>query len=771
MRLAWRRLVATLALFGGTAHVLVSFPREADPGAGFGYRAGGCVLRSAQPRLPAVVFEEHHEAAAHWRAALRGRPATLVHIDAHPDMAMPAAPPVQGADGAVAVYNNDEFIFVLAALGLLRQMVFVWPAWDAAGPRHLNASADHWSRGAGPISTRWAVGRYSRGDDGAPLPGGRVSACFCTSRAEPGVMGSVEHLLLTTLGGARCEGDDGDVWTMPPPGQPSGPRSKWKGDMPPEKCELQLGNGTFAVLAVSDAELLRIGRRHNNSSRSEVAVDAEEARNYSAVLGRTQAGLLDIDEDFFSRLVSAHDSAVEGVFEACTGTGADRRHARCRAVAGNGGLSQRQERAINAAVGRRGLCPELVDGRRSTKSELLGNDALQLLLRYRKDEDEAAALAAFARGSGGAMVCGVSTALSSEGNRSSAEEAAAANLQKQRSFARAFLAAVRPLSHRSAEVLRRNGFCLVTGPVSAGEALRMRVCSEGGEINVDTVMSSVERVSSVSVAAMRARLRGLRRTLRALDRSYELATVCRSVRDGYTARSVWGTVEAGIQRELEDFAADSKFGAAAGSQQRQQQQHLVPRDGKHLELFTQRRGDGESVGMTWLPEEERFVLDGSTFENGGAATSAATAAAAAAAPTWSGVDWRTSPSVCIPCVASQDDVVLGRPLEGLARSFVSAWNARDVDVLRKMAHPSAAAAVAASGAGDGERLEVHSLHAPKQPAAVAGARKAVIVMRCLLRTEPGAGAGEKKTITLAFDEATAALLTLEERAGWGEGRR
>ena len=78
MRLAWRRLVATLALLGGGAHVLVSFPLSTGPG-GFGYRAGvPRVLRLARPRLPAVMFEENHEAAACWRAALRGRPTTLV---------------------------------------------------------------------------------------------------------------------------------------------------------------------------------------------------------------------------------------------------------------------------------------------------------------------------------------------------------------------------------------------------------------------------------------------------------------------------------------------------------------------------------------------------------------------------------------------------------------------------------------------------------------------------------------------------------------------
>jgi hypothetical protein len=95
--------------------------------------------------LPIFVVEEHGEAMPHWRdSAIRD--GFVVHIDAHPDMAVPRA--VEGL--RFGMESNDEFIFAAAFEGIINRTVWIWPSWDSRGSRHGEVGDED-----GPETSPW----------------------------------------------------------------------------------------------------------------------------------------------------------------------------------------------------------------------------------------------------------------------------------------------------------------------------------------------------------------------------------------------------------------------------------------------------------------------------------------------------------------------------------------------------------------------------------------------------------------------------------------
>jgi hypothetical protein len=130
-----------------------------------------------------AVFEEHDEAIPYWFAAFRdGRLSkaqnntTLIHLDAHPDMALPYTPipPMQfprsfpsKEEQRSLMTGNDIFIIAAMLYGIVDKLVWVYPGapppnaaqshilplnfflavadWDTDGPRHTGSDRFHLS--------------------------------------------------------------------------------------------------------------------------------------------------------------------------------------------------------------------------------------------------------------------------------------------------------------------------------------------------------------------------------------------------------------------------------------------------------------------------------------------------------------------------------------------------------------------------------------------------------------------------------------------------
>ena len=114
--------------------------------------AGIRLTRGSWPAgVPFYVVEEHHEALPYW-LDYAGKDSLLIHVDAHPDLAIPrfaddeahihhhsgsddfykSAPRTQ-----VRIEQNDEFIHQAARLGVVSTVLWVWPTWDRGpGSRH-----------------------------------------------------------------------------------------------------------------------------------------------------------------------------------------------------------------------------------------------------------------------------------------------------------------------------------------------------------------------------------------------------------------------------------------------------------------------------------------------------------------------------------------------------------------------------------------------------------------------------------------------------------
>merc|ERR1712187_393278 len=99
------------------------------------------------------------------------------------------------------------------------------------------------------------------------------------------------------------------------------------------------------------------------------------------------------------------------------------------------------------------------------------------------------------------------------------------------------------------EVLASTGLCLTTSPATdSSEPFKLRLCSEGrrGKNKYDTVRSKSEEVLAENAVAVARRVEQFSNWLPSKilnQRSFGMATVCRSVRDGYTPRRVWAQIE------------------------------------------------------------------------------------------------------------------------------------------------------------------------------------------------------------------------------------
>jgi hypothetical protein len=99
-----------------------------------------------------AICESHHHVLAHWlRAAREGllpsSGVSVVHVDAHPDLAVPTQPiPAGSRDPRLLVSRVDIASFVLAAarVGLVQKVVWLRPDFsfqlpDGARTLHLGA--------------------------------------------------------------------------------------------------------------------------------------------------------------------------------------------------------------------------------------------------------------------------------------------------------------------------------------------------------------------------------------------------------------------------------------------------------------------------------------------------------------------------------------------------------------------------------------------------------------------------------------------------------
>merc|ERR1712187_1036753 len=106
----------------------------------------------------------------------------------------------------------------------------------------------------------------------------------------------------------------------------------------------------------------------------------------------------------------------------------------------------------------------------------------------------------------------------------------------------AMISSISSLTPNQLELLASTGICLTTSPATdSSEPFKLRLCSEGrrGKNKYDTVRSKSEEVLAENAVAVSKRVEKFSDWLpsKVLNhRKFLMATVCRSVRDGYTPR-------------------------------------------------------------------------------------------------------------------------------------------------------------------------------------------------------------------------------------------
>ena len=103
------------------------------------------------------------------------------------------------------------------------------------------------------------------------------------------------------------------------------------------------------------------------------------------------------------------------------------------------------------------------------------------------------------------------------------------------------------------------GFCLSSSPKSlafSSDRAQFTVCHGLNEPDSDIVFLHTPNETDIEL-----RMRTLRSLIRQLPEKPRLVTLCRSVRDGYTPRSLAGVIEAGIFRIFEDAKIEERFGS------------------------------------------------------------------------------------------------------------------------------------------------------------------------------------------------------------------
>jgi len=120
------------------------------------------------------------------------------------------------------------------------------------------------------------------------------------------------------------------------------------------------------------------------------------------------------------------------------------------------------------------------------------------------------------------------------------------------------------------ELVALHGFCVSTGDVTMGTSSPrfVKLCSEGDddeETAEDTDTAYPVRSLAVERGTLARRLASfapsLKATVQALEQGIVGATVCRSVRDGYTPKHVWQQIEDGVLANLRSLGFNPSFGA------------------------------------------------------------------------------------------------------------------------------------------------------------------------------------------------------------------
>ncbi|XP_060066607.1 uncharacterized protein LOC132546896 [Ylistrum balloti] len=112
-------------------------------------------------KLPVFIVEEHHEVLPVWfEAAKNGympqHGNTLIHVDGHSDMAPPFflsrypawRPPRDNKELHTMMQRNDAFIVEAAMAGLIRKVIWIWPKWT----EHTHEGIEQ----SGEVEVGWA---------------------------------------------------------------------------------------------------------------------------------------------------------------------------------------------------------------------------------------------------------------------------------------------------------------------------------------------------------------------------------------------------------------------------------------------------------------------------------------------------------------------------------------------------------------------------------------------------------------------------------------
>ncbi|OWF40353.1 uncharacterized protein LOC110463923 [Mizuhopecten yessoensis] len=124
-------------------------------------------------RLPVYIVEEHHEVLPVWfEAAKNGyipqHGNTLIHLDGHSDMAPPFflsrypawRPPKDSKELHTMMQRNDAFIVEAAMAGLIRKVIWIWPKWtehEHEGTEQSGEVEVGWAQVDGPHRDKFKV--------------------------------------------------------------------------------------------------------------------------------------------------------------------------------------------------------------------------------------------------------------------------------------------------------------------------------------------------------------------------------------------------------------------------------------------------------------------------------------------------------------------------------------------------------------------------------------------------------------------------------------
>ena len=546
------------------------------------YRSSLVVLLNSLTRamMPIAVVEEHHEALSYWSALGDAEKFAVVHVDAHPDSAVTASYDKLGSGNTFEermksfMTSNDVHLLSATLLGQLGAFIWVYPDWDAAGPRHVpdgmgpfigGWSADDeeaYREAVAANDTRmpralesyragivqgiasatnlsiqpnlYAVGWAEPKDENAEICRARPCGCYCTFVAKdrewdwkksPRVVDALASSLWppppsaeewAARLGASLHPPACDYFPLKP--------EQGRGDhlFPVEECSFQ-GHAVGLSMSESDAAQLlpRLLRSPHPSRRSSAAETIPAATipattiPATAIPATAMPVLLDIDLDFFSVDQSPPPMAVHDIEEV--------------------------DRLVGMLLGRR--------QRDDTQLETLVGPMLTRCLT----QPPSTAAASTARSRADCMRARVFPTGSFE------EELEVRRTRECKGMSadecvNALYGAVDRLAGltlwenaTARAVVRQRGFCLGRSPRTVPVDSRrdsMRLCI--GRFVPDTITSAAVAADALYGPTVGRRVARLTDILDALPCEPRHTIVCRSVRDGYTPHSLGSGIEYGV---------------------------------------------------------------------------------------------------------------------------------------------------------------------------------------------------------------------------------